>query len=47
MLHKIFIVGLWLLNEHNYILTSERLKKYSLMTMIFLHSEITIEWHLI
>ena len=47
MLHKIFIVGLWLLNEHNYILTSEMLKTYLLMTLNFLQSEITIEWHLI
>jgi len=42
MLHKIFIVDLWVLNEHNYILTSELLKTYLLMTLNFLHSEITI-----
>jgi len=47
MLHKIFIVSLWLLNEHNHILTSERVKTYLLKTLNILHSEITIEWHLI
>jgi hypothetical protein len=47
MLHRIFTVGLWLLNEHNYILTSELLKTCLLMTLNVLHSEINIEWHLI
>jgi hypothetical protein len=49
MLHHTFVVGLWLLDGHNYILSSELilLKTYLLMTLNCLRSEITIEWYLI
>jgi hypothetical protein len=45
MLHNMFIIGLWLLDENNSILTSELLQDVY-MNLNFLHSEIITEWYL-
>ena len=45
MLHNMFIIGLWLLDENNCILTSELLQDVY-MNLNFLHSEIITEWYL-